>query len=42
MGLLNLLCLFESHYSPISSYSKGIKQKIFASAAPLYNGNFGL
>ena len=36
-GLLNLFSLFESRYSPISSYSKGMKQKILISAALLHN-----
>jgi ABC-2 type transport system ATP-binding protein len=35
--LLNLLSLFEHRYSPISSYSKGMKQKILISAALLHN-----
>jgi len=34
---LNLLSLFEHRYSPISSYSKGMKQKILISAALLHN-----
>src|SRR6185437_14547031 len=36
-ALLNLFSLFESRYSPISSYSKGMKQKILISAALLHN-----
>lgn len=36
-GFLNLFSLFESRYSPISSYSKGMKQKILISAALLHN-----
>jgi ABC-2 type transport system ATP-binding protein len=35
--LLNLLSLHEHRYSPISSYSKGMKQKILISAALLHN-----
>ena len=35
--LLNLLSLFEHRYSPISSYSKGMKQKVLISAALLHN-----
>jgi ABC-2 type transport system ATP-binding protein len=35
--LLNLFSLFEHRYSPISSYSKGMKQKILISAALLHN-----
>jgi ABC-2 type transport system ATP-binding protein len=35
--LLNLLSLFEHRYSPMSSYSKGMKQKILISAALLHN-----
>jgi len=35
--LLNLLALHEHRYSPISSYSKGMKQKILISAALLHN-----
>jgi len=35
--LLNLLALHEQRYSPISSYSKGMKQKILISAAVLHN-----
>ncbi len=35
--LLNLLALQEHRYSPISSYSKGMKQKILISAALLHN-----
>jgi len=34
---LNLLALYEHRYSPISSYSKGMKQKILISAALLHN-----
>lgn len=34
---LNLLALHEHRYSPISSYSKGMKQKILISAALLHN-----
>jgi ABC-2 type transport system ATP-binding protein len=36
-ALLNLFSLFENRYSPISSYSKGMKQKILISAALLHN-----
>lgn len=35
--LLNLLSLHEHRYSPMSSYSKGMKQKILISAALLHN-----
>ena len=35
--LLNLLSLYEHRYSPISSYSKGMRQKILISAALLHN-----
>ena len=35
--LLNLLSLHEHRYSPISSYSKGMKQKILISASLLHN-----
>jgi len=35
--LLNLLSLYEHRYSPMSSYSKGMKQKILISAALLHN-----
>jgi len=35
--LLNLLALHEHRYSPMSSYSKGMKQKILISAALLHN-----
>ena len=35
--LLNLLALHEHRYSPISSYSKGMKQKILIAAALLHN-----
>ncbi len=35
--LLNLFSLFEHRYSPISSYSKGMKQKILISGALLHN-----
>ncbi|MGA2133508.1 MAG: ABC transporter ATP-binding protein [Bryobacteraceae bacterium] len=34
---LNLLALHEHRYAPISSYSKGMKQKILISAALLHN-----
>ncbi|MGA2592497.1 MAG: ABC transporter ATP-binding protein [Bryobacteraceae bacterium] len=34
---LNLLSLHEHRYSPISSYSKGMKQKILISSALLHN-----
>lgn len=34
---LNLLALHEHRYSPMSSYSKGMKQKILISAALLHN-----
>lgn len=36
-GLLNLFSLFEHRYSPISSYSKGMKQKVLITAALLHN-----
>jgi len=34
---LNLLSLYEHRYSPISSYSKGMKQKVLITAALLHN-----
>ncbi len=36
-GLLNLFSLFEHRYSQISSYSKGMKQKVLITAALLHN-----
>ena len=36
-GLLSLFSLGEHRYSPISSYSKGMKQKILITAALLHN-----
>ena len=36
-ALLNLFSLFEHRYSPIASYSKGMKQKILISAALLHD-----
>ncbi|MFN7992652.1 MAG: ABC transporter ATP-binding protein [Bryobacteraceae bacterium] len=36
-ALLNLFQLFEHRYSPISSYSKGMKQKVLITAALLHN-----
>jgi len=35
--LLNLLALHEHRYAPISSYSKGMRQKVLISAALLHN-----
>jgi ABC-2 type transport system ATP-binding protein len=35
--ILNLLALFEHRYSPMSSYSKGMRQKVLISAALLHN-----
>jgi ABC-2 type transport system ATP-binding protein len=36
-ALLNLFSLFDHRYSPISSYSKGMRQKILITAALLHN-----
>jgi ABC-2 type transport system ATP-binding protein len=36
-GLLRLLSLHEYRYSPISSYSKGMRQKVLLTAALLHN-----
>jgi ABC-2 type transport system ATP-binding protein len=36
-GLLELFSLTDSRYSPISSYSKGMRQKVLISAALLHN-----
>jgi ABC-2 type transport system ATP-binding protein len=36
-NLLNLFSIFEHRYSPMSSYSKGMKQKVLISAALLHN-----
>ena len=36
-ALLDLFSLFEHRYSPIASYSKGMKQKVLITAAVLHN-----
>lgn len=36
-GLQRLLSLYEDHYVPISSYSKGMRQKVLLAAALLHN-----
>lgn len=36
-GLLNLFSLFEYRFSPIASYSKGMKQKVLITAALLHD-----
>ncbi len=36
-ALLNLFSMFDHRYSPISSYSKGMRQKILITAALLHN-----
>jgi ABC-2 type transport system ATP-binding protein len=36
-GLLNLFSLYEHRFSPISSYSKGMKQKVLVTAALLHD-----
>jgi ABC-2 type transport system ATP-binding protein len=36
-GLLRLLSLYEDRYVPISSYSKGMRQKVLLAAALLHN-----
>jgi ABC-2 type transport system ATP-binding protein len=36
-GLLRLLSLYEDRYMPISSYSKGMRQKVLLAAALLHN-----
>jgi ABC-2 type transport system ATP-binding protein len=36
-GFLRLFCLYEDRYVPISSYSKGMRQKVLLAAALLHN-----